>query len=143
MSDKGTKLICIFVIGFQHKTKGAGSVFVHYFYSGPLLSLKIKVMEHKSNDMSKTTKKGEQIMRAAMRLKGYLDDNEQPTELAKGLLVGRGSKILLTPKGRKVMQEIVDNDNGLFALLGRLDLSKSTEELKQEVIKFGIWKESL
>ena len=87
-----------------------------------------------------TQAKAEQITRALLRVKGYLDDNHQPTPKAKNFIKLMGGKLLLTPKGKKELQQWIDEDNGLLALLGRLDLSQSTKELTNEIIKFGIWK---
>ena len=87
-----------------------------------------------------TQAKAEQITRALLRVKGYLDDNEQPTPKAKNSIKLMGGRLLLTPKGKKELQRWIDEDNGLLALLGRLDLSQSTKELTNEIIKFGIWK---
>ena len=88
----------------------------------------------------KVDQKAQEITRAMLRLKGYLDDDLKPTKLAAGLIVGTPDDLILTPKGKHLMKNMISEDQGLLEFLGKCnDLSVSTKKLTELVIKFGVW----
>ena len=89
----------------------------------------------------KVDAKAQEITRALLRLKGYLDDDLNPTKMADGLIKGTPNNLQLTLKGRLKLQEMIKNDKGVFEFLGKVrNLNVSTKKLTELLIKWGIWK---
>lgn len=88
----------------------------------------------------KVDAKAQEITRAFLRLKGYLNDDLTPTKMADGLIQGTPDNLQLTLRGRLKLQEMIKTDKGLFEFLGKVrDLNVSTKKLTALVIKWGIW----
>lgn len=89
----------------------------------------------------KVDAKAQEITRAFLRLKGYLDDDLNPTKMADGLIRGTSENLQLTLKGKLLLQKLIKDDKGVFEFLGKVrDLNVSTKKLTDLLIKWGIWK---
>lgn len=90
----------------------------------------------------KVEQKTENIILTILKLKGYLTDEGKPTEMGKDYFQEQNKRVFMTSKGKELMERIMEEDEAFIRILSRIDINRPTSEIKAELIKFSIWKES-